>query len=141
MGGTMKRIKLEPLPQTIMGRPFTIANFREPMQATPYKCHVCGSEGMTEQPGTIKDAGLVDLLEMLIVSTPRDRISMQDAINANAFIQQAGNSENGYLQLDDGIYDWIKKQVYDFAPKVYGVNAFALKQAIENLEEPATKGK
>lgn len=140
MGGTMKRINLEPRPQTIYGRPFTISNFREPLKATPYKCQVCGAEGMTEKPDTIENASLIDILEMLIMAIPREKLTMQDSINGYAFVQQASNNEDGYLKLDDGIYDWIKKQTYEWAPRIFGMNAFAVKQALENLESPQKKG-
>lgn len=140
MGG-MKRIALNPPPLTIFGKPFVITDFRQTTNAYPYKCAACGNEGTTEQPVLIEKASLIDLLEMLIISTPRDRLSMQDSINANAFIQQASNKDNGFLQLDDGIHKWILKQVYEFAPKVYGVNAAAIQWALENEEKPEPKRK
>jgi len=130
-----KKIKLTEKPQNIFGRPFTVVDFRQTDGVgTSYKCQQCGFEGMTQQVRVIENANLVDLLQMLIVSLPRQKLTEQDSINAYDFFDCCRKADNEQLEVPEGMHDWLKKIAKEDGTAIFGVNAVAITRALDNFE-------
>ena len=131
----MKRIQLEPVPKTVLGKPFRIQDIEQEPPSEVYRCEKCGSESEIVKPVMIENASLVSLLKMLILSIPRQACTMQDSINAFDFMQQMGESEDGVMKVTDGIYDWLKKTVEKHGITIFGVNVNAVIRALDNVKK------
>lgn len=134
MGATMKRIRIDEKPKTVLGRPFKIVDLEAELVPEAYQCDKCGNTIEVQKPQLIEGAGLVDLLKTLIFNIPRQSCTMQDSINAYDFMQQAGECGDGMLKVTDGIHDWLKKITDKYGMAVYGVNANAILKALDNFE-------
>ena len=131
----MKKIKLDEKPQNIFGRGFTIVDFRQADGiGTTYKCESCGFEGMTQQARLIENASLVDLLQMLVISLPRQKLTEQDSINAYDFFDCCRKANNQHLEVPEGLHDWLKKIARENGTAIFGVNAVAITRALDNFE-------
>ena len=139
MGKTMKRVRLEEKPKTVLGKSFRIVDLEQEPASRSYTCGKCGFENVLEEPKFIEDAGLIDLLKMLVLSIPRDACTMQDSINAFDFMQQAGESTEEHLIVTDGIHGWLKKTAEKHGMRTFGVNVNAIVRALDEFERAKDK--
>ena len=131
----MKRIKLDERPQNIFGRAFRIVDFRQTDGVgTTYKCEACGFEGTTQQMHFIDEANLIDLLQTLVISLPRQKLTEQDSINAYDFFDCCRKATNEHLEVPEGMHDWLKKIAKEHGTAIFGVNAVAITRALDNFE-------
>ena len=131
----MKRIQLEPVPKTIFGKPFRIADIDQEPPAEVYRCEKCGSESEIVKPVMVEKADLGQLLKLLILNIPRQSCTMQDSINAFDYMQQMGESENGVLKVTDGIHTWLVDTAKKHGMAIFGVNTGAIVSALDNLKK------
>jgi len=92
-------------------------------------------DGKDFKDATGEVLGLPILLKMLAFNIPTKELSMQDSIEAGRLLKAIGENTNGVLALEDGVYDWVKKIVDRYAPLIFGVNAVAIRDAVENIEK------
>lgn len=135
----MKKIKLEPKPLLVTGKPFTVVDVMAETKPLIYQCDHCGKTSDIDSPAFIQEAGLVDILKTLIFGIPRAQCTMKDSINAYDFMQHVQESSNGVLKVTDGIYTWLKDTVNKHGPAVFGVNANAIILALENTDKAQEK--
>lgn len=135
----MKRVDIAKPPLTLLGRPFRIMDLEAQPAAEIYKCQQCGADVEVQKPVMMETALLPDLLKTLILSIPRQAVTMQDSINAGDFMQQLAESEDGVMKVTDGIHDWLKRTVEKHGPMVFGVNVIALKTALDNFARAVEK--
>ena len=131
----MNRIKLDPVPKTIFGKPFRIQDIEQEPPAEVYRCEKCGSESEIVKPVMIEKADLGQLLKMLILSIPRQSCTMQDSINAFDFVQQLEEAEAGVLKVSDGIHDSLKEITKKYGMQIFGVNVGAVVRALDNVDK------
>lgn len=137
----MKHVNIEEKPTTILGRPFKLVNPDGTTEPMALKCEQCGHITELEKPVVIEQAGLPDLLKVLIFNIPRQQCSMQDSLMAGDFMQQMRESKDGVLELNDGTFDWLVKIVDKYGPLTYGVNAAPIKTALGKLQTREGKTK
>ncbi len=93
--------------------------------------------------GESVDAKPADLVQFLLFNLSQNTITMDDVRKgARIFqaIEDAGEAKQDYFTIEDADYDWLKKNVEDQAPRLFGMNAWRLIQVVEGAtpERPAS---
>lgn len=125
----MKRIHIEEV-KTIEGHPFKVPPEQE-QEIKP-----------GEKPKMEETTDLLRLLKLLVFNIPRPKVTMKDSINAaDLFAAMRKAEENGAqkLELNEGTHDWLKKVIDDYGTAIYGLNAVALKDALDNFDRAYPK--
>ncbi len=126
----MKRVKLETI-TTIEGKPFRIPETDSDGQAI-----------LENDKPKMKEASLVDLLRLFIFNLPPAQLTMQDSIEAHRLFDQIKKATDGFLPIEEAEHDWLKKKLEDVGPKIFGISACMIKNALDNFErlhEPKNK--
>ncbi len=118
----MKQVK-QTLIQTIEGKQLQMPDMDE-----------MGKPVIQEDGPKMKDANLKDLLRLLIFTMPADKITMEDSIHAHRFFNQVSAATNGTLPIEDAEHDWIKKKVAEYGPRIFGINAVMVQEALDDFD-------
>ena len=111
----------------------------------PIKVAELDSEGnslMTDDKRVkTKDATMVDILNLLIVTFPRDRMTMENITHGTRLKGQLLEATNGCLVLEEAEHDWVKKMLNDEAVgcKLFGFELLNILQALDDFERPSNK--
>lgn len=71
-----------------------------------------------------------DLIRIVIFNLPMQSLTMEDATHGRRVIEAIADAPNGKIELEDADYSWLCRIVDDAAPKVLGISAALLKEAI-----------
>jgi len=89
-----------------------------------------------------RDEHTVDLKTMVrnfLYMLPVEKLLMKDSINAKKVVE-AFDQGLDKISLEDEQYEWLHKMIEDYGPRVFGVNAIMIKEALEKRPEKV-KGK
>jgi len=92
----------------------------------------------TDQPFTIEwdmekgptAAYPADLIRLVIQSLPIEGWTLVDSRHGARCLEAVLKPENGTVDLEDADYDWLRRVVTDHAPKLLGINAVLLDDAL-----------
>ena len=82
-----------------------------------------GEDGRDAYPG--------DLISYVLFGLPMRELTMGDATHGKRVIAALNGKE---IELEDADYSWLERMVDQYAPKVLGINAALLEQAIRPLD-------
>jgi hypothetical protein len=88
---------------------------------------------MTEQDGIQHNASLADVISHFCHQLPMQQMTMLDATHGTRVVQ-ASLQANGVLELEDADYSWLVSKVDEYAPRIYGINAVMLREALGPAE-------
>jgi hypothetical protein len=88
----------------------------------------------TDLGGELGDASLADLIRVLIIRMPIDQLKMGDVYCGTKILGLAEDCKEN-LELEDGDFDWLEQAVKAYAPKIFGMNALYLAQAMNEAKE------
>lgn len=108
----MKRFNLTPL-STVIGKPM---QYRE------------------DDKGELKQATLADMLRILVLNIPGQRLTMKDCIEATRVLKQLDGCKDGLLEIEEAEHDWLKTIVEATAPGIFNINAIVIKEALDDFE-------
>lgn len=85
-------------------------------------------------------ASIKDVLRILIYALPAKDLVMRDSVLAQKCIKAIDESLD-VMEFEDEQHEWLMKKVEDFGPKIFGVQAVIIKEALEKKPEAAKKQK
>lgn len=164
MGTPKKRIRLEEM-KTLMGNSFREAERDEvgnaileprkdaegkPIMQVPRDTKTGNAipnampELVYQARTTVVKKPLPMLLKRLYLQIPRDRLTRQDTIYGTRMFQNITDSQDGYIELDDDIHDWVKEKLKDekVGLEIFGTELNVIEKAVDNFErlhEPQAK--
>lgn len=79
---------------------------------------------------------LPEILKGLFLNIPSDRLTRQDTIYGTRLFQSLGACNNGTLEIEDDVHDWIKEKLKDenVGLKIFGVDLYVVEQALDDYE-------
>ncbi len=89
-----------------------------------------------------KNAKTADLIKTLVFNLPVQNLTMKDSREAQRVLDQLELAKDGVLNIEDAEHEWLKGKVDEVGPKIFGVNAIMLLEALddfERLHEPKEK--
>ena len=97
----------------------------------------------TDQPFSItwdtekgaESAYPADLIRLVIQRLPTDGWTLVDSRHGARCLEAIMKPANGAVELEDADYDWLRRMVNDHAPKLLGINAVLLDDALSLADE------
>jgi hypothetical protein len=83
-------------------------------------------------------ASVAALIYFLIIGMPVQELKMGDVHTGNLIISLV-NERSDTLDLENSDFDWLKKAIDNYAPRIFGMNAIHLADAIKRAEEGEQK--
>ena len=77
---------------------------------------------------------LGEALRILTFSIPPQALTMKDCVEGQRLIGQIAACTDGVLSIEEAEHDWIKGIVETHGPRLFGMNAVVIKEALEDFE-------
>lgn len=137
MAGMIK-INTKVKPRTVAGQSFTrIVDMKARPVPMVFQCDRCGFTQDIVPPQYYDDPGLLDILETLILTIPRQSCSMKDSSNYYDYKQCLDEmGEDGILKVPESLQTWLIDTVKKHGPGgILGVDAIMIEKALEKMKD------
>ena len=83
-----------------------------------------------DNDGNNKEGNVADIFQLLIINLRPDALTMGDVVSANR-IWKVMDKAGEVIEIEDADFTWLKKITDSVAPKIFGINAIILSEALE----------